>query len=101
MSNGPARVAAQAVVDPSLCDERGDDDEAAVAKRQGIIDPGSGRGVDRLGAESLTEPLGKPIRNVLARDPELARVGVEAQLVAVVRQCHSLRVYAHLHPRHR
>ncbi len=75
---------AQACLEPALCDERRDHDEAPVAKAEAVVHPRARRDVDRLGAEALAHPFGEPRRDILARDPELACVRVESSLVAFV-----------------
>ena len=74
----------QAVVDRALRDERRDDHEAAVAQAETVVDPRSGRRVDRLLAEALAHSLREPALHLVRAHAELARVCGEAALVAVV-----------------
>ena len=84
MVDRPAHVPAQAVFDPAERDQRRDHHEASVAQAEPVVRPRAAGSVDRLGSESLAVAIREPLRHVLSRDAELARVRVEAALVAVV-----------------
>jgi hypothetical protein len=79
----PADVAAQPVLDSALDDQRRDDDQAPVAKRENVVAPCSADRDDRFVGEAIPEPLCERGRNLVGLDAELRREGVEAALVAV------------------
>src|SRR5439155_26687327 len=83
----PAHVATEAVVDATLRDQRRDDHEAAVAKAEAVVHPGSAGGVDRLLAEAAAEALLQPAGHLVAIDAELARVRVQPALATLVAHC--------------
>ena len=84
MVDRPAHVPAQPLLDPTLRDERRHHHKASVAQAEPVVSPRAAGSVDRLRSELLAVAIPEPLRHVLSRNAELARVRVEAALVAVV-----------------
>jgi hypothetical protein len=67
VADGPAGVGAELLLGTALGDQRRDDDEAALAQAQLVVDPRAGPGEDRLLAEARADVVGEPRRDFLAR----------------------------------
>jgi hypothetical protein len=80
----PAGVHPQWLLGIALRDEGGDDDEAAVAQTQLVVHLGVGGGQDRFLGESVADAVGKPLVHLIPSDVELAGIGVQSALVAII-----------------
>ena len=84
MVDRPAHVPAQPLFDAALRDERRHHNKASIAQAETVVCPRAAGSVDRLRSELLAVAIREPLRHVRPGDAELARVRVEASLVAVV-----------------